>query len=114
VIPGAAVSPTPAGTALVQRPSGAGATQPVLITALGRGTSRITAAKGSISDYVDVDVFIKYSSIALGSDWACDAGSIGLVHCWGANARGQFGTGNTTNATTPTWTASSGAPHQRT
>jgi alpha-tubulin suppressor-like RCC1 family protein len=55
-----------------------------------------------VNGFVDIEIFIRYSSIAVGSDFACDVGSIGLVHCWGSNTRGQFGTGNTSSSTTPT------------
>ena len=72
-----------------------------LITATGRGTARITATSGSISDFVDFDVFVRYSAISAGANFACDVGSIGLVHCWGQNNRGQHAVGGTSNATTP-------------
>jgi alpha-tubulin suppressor-like RCC1 family protein len=72
-----------------------------LITITGRGTARITAANGGVSGFVDVTGYIDYTFIATGNSFACDEGSIGLVHCWGSNGRGQFGTGNTSAALTP-------------
>jgi alpha-tubulin suppressor-like RCC1 family protein len=44
---------------------------------------------------------VTFSSIALGSTFACGLASTGVGYCWGNNAFGQLGDATTTNHPTP-------------
>src|SRR4029077_12007170 len=44
---------------------------------------------------------VLFDSISAGQDHACGVSTSGNVYCWGGNASGQLGTGNTSPQTTP-------------
>lgn len=74
-----------------------------LVTALDRGTARITATSETKTATTDVEVIILYRSIAAGDGFTCDLGSIGMAHCWGENGGqdGRLGNGALDNASLP-------------
>lgn len=72
-----------------------------LVTAVGRGTTNIRATSGGKFDEKPLSVFILYRGLALGEYTSCDIGSIGVAHCWGANAGLQIGDGTAIDRHTP-------------
>src|SRR4029077_18158303 len=44
---------------------------------------------------------VLFDSISAGQDHACGVSTSGNVYCWGGNASGRLGTGNTSPQTTP-------------
>jgi alpha-tubulin suppressor-like RCC1 family protein len=44
----------------------------------------------------------KHPSVVSGHDHTCAQDDVGYVHCWGANGRGQLGTGDTADRMAPT------------
>ncbi|MBP6775559.1 MAG: Ig-like domain-containing protein [Gemmatimonadaceae bacterium] len=79
-IPGAAITWTSSNPAVAT----IGANDGVL-TGIDRGTVTITAQAGSKTHTVSRVVVIKYRSLALGTQHACDLASGGIAWCWGLN-----------------------------
>jgi hypothetical protein len=71
-----------------------------LVTALDRGTAKITATSEGKTATTDLEVIILYKSITAGSGFSCDLGSIGIATCWGNNGGqdGRLGNGVLDNA----------------
>jgi len=79
-IPGAQVAWTSSNPAVAT----VGATDGVL-TGVDRGTVTITAQSGGKTHSVTRVVVIKYRSLALGTQHACNLASGGIAWCWGLN-----------------------------
>jgi uncharacterized protein YjdB/alpha-tubulin suppressor-like RCC1 family protein len=56
-----------------------------LLTGVDRGTVTVTATAGALSTTVQRVVVIKYRSLVLGTQHACDLASGGIAWCWGMN-----------------------------
>lgn len=56
-----------------------------LLTGVDRGTVTVTATAGPLSTTVQRVVVIKYRSLVLGTQHACDLASGGIAWCWGMN-----------------------------
>ncbi len=65
--------------------------------ALGNGT----ASNSTIPVAVSLPVGVLLDSVSAGQDHACGLTTTGNIYCWGGNALGQLGTGNTNPQTTP-------------
>lgn len=56
-----------------------------VLTGVDRGTVTVTATVGDLSATVQRVVVIKYRSLVLGTQHACDLASGGIAWCWGMN-----------------------------
>ena len=65
--------------------------------ALGNGT----ASNSTTPVAVSLPVGVLFASVSAGQDHACGLTTIGNIYCWGGNALGQLGTGNTNPQATP-------------
>ncbi len=66
--------------------------------ALGNGSTTNRTTPGPVT----MPAGVLFDSISAGQDHACAISASGAVYCWGGNASGQLGTGNTSPQTTPT------------
>ncbi len=65
--------------------------------ALGNGTTTNRTTPGAVT----MPAGVLFDSISAGQDHACAISTSGNLYCWGGNASGQLGTGNTSPQTTP-------------
>lgn len=65
--------------------------------ALGNGTTSNSTTPVAVS----LPVGVRLDSVSAGQDHACGLSTTGAVYCWGGNALGQLGTGNTNPQTAP-------------
>ena len=65
--------------------------------ALGNGTTTNRTTPGPVT----MPAGVLFDSVSAGQDHACAISTSGNVYCWGGNASGQLGTGNTSPQTTP-------------
>lgn len=72
--------------------------------ALGNGTT----SNSTTPVPVTMPPGVLFDSVSAGQDHACGLATTGAVFCWGGNALGQLGTGNTSPQTTPTLVSAPG------
>ena len=72
--------------------------------ALGNGTTTNSTTPVAVT----LPTGVLFDSVSAGQDHACGLSTTGTVYCWGGNASGQLGTGNTTPQTVPTLVSAPG------
>jgi alpha-tubulin suppressor-like RCC1 family protein len=72
--------------------------------ALGNGTTTNSTTPVPVT----LPTGVLFDSVSAGQDHACGLSTTGTVYCWGGNASGQLGTGNTNPQTVPTLVSAPG------
>lgn len=71
------------------------------VTAKRRGSARIIAAAGGLSDTIEVSVAPTFASASIGAFHTCGIATDGVAFCWGRAEQGQIGDGGQSGRLAP-------------